>query len=117
MADHLRAPAPLWRRCPERLLAIEPPTVDRAVLHATQPEAKGIAPMVHFEALDLAFGDPVTLAPGGRHPMLMGPAEAVEKDIFPMIRGSRCRLERIGPRARGACTRTDLVTAPTGQDP
>jgi len=69
----------------DRLLGVETPAAERAMLHGTETDANGVSRMVHIEALDLAPGDPVTLAPGGMHLMLMGLTGKLEESgTFPL---------------------------------
>lgn len=69
----------------DRLLAVATPAAERAMLHGTETDATGVSRMVHIEALDLAPGDPVTLAPGGMHLMLMGLTGKLEEgSTFPL---------------------------------
>lgn len=69
----------------DRLLAVETPAAEKAMLHGTETDANGVSRMVHIEALDLAPGDPVTFAPGGMHLMLMGLVRKLEEgSSFPL---------------------------------
>lgn len=63
----------------DRLLGVQTPAADRAMLHGTETDANGVSRMVHVEALDLAPGEPVTFAPGAMHLMLMGLSEKLEE--------------------------------------
>lgn len=68
----------------DRLIGISTPVAESVVIHAVREE-DGINRMVHLPALDLPAGEPVTLAPGGMHAMLMGlDAKLVEGESFPM---------------------------------
>ena len=68
----------------DRLTGITTPVAEQVVVHATEEE-NGISRMVHVPALQLPAGEPVTLAPGGAHVMLMGlDAKLVEGESFPM---------------------------------
>lgn len=66
------------------LTGITTPVADQAMIHAVE-EAQGVNRMVHVPALDLPAGEPVTLAPGGTHVMLVGlDAKLVEGETFPL---------------------------------
>ena len=68
----------------DRLIGITTPVAEDVVIHAVREE-DGINRMVHLPALDIPAGEPVTLAPGGMHAMLMGlDAKLVNGESFPM---------------------------------
>lgn len=68
----------------DRLIGITTPVAKNVVIHAVREE-DGINRMVHLPALDIPAGEPVTLAPGGMHAMLMElDAKLVEGESFPM---------------------------------
>ena len=68
----------------DRLIGITTPVAESVVIHAVREE-DGINRMVHLPALDIPAGEPVRLAPGGMHAMLMGlDAKLVESESFPM---------------------------------
>jgi copper(I)-binding protein len=54
----------------DRLLAVEA-DFPRVMVHDTKVE-DGLATMFHIDALDIAPGETVELAPGGKHVMFMG---------------------------------------------
>jgi periplasmic copper chaperone A len=56
---------------PDRLVAIEA-DVPKAEVHTTETDASGVARMIAVEALEIAPGETVTLAPRGLHVMFMG---------------------------------------------
>lgn len=69
---------------PDRLLAAATPVAERAEVH-THMDEDGVMKMRPVEALELAPGEEVTLAPGGLHIMLMGlTAPLVDGDSFPL---------------------------------
>ncbi len=55
----------------DRLIAVSTPIAKRAALH-THKMDKGVMRMRPVEAIELAQGKTITLAPGGTHIMLMG---------------------------------------------
>ena len=68
----------------DRLTGITTPVANEAMVHAVEEE-NGVSRMVHVPALDLPAGEPVMLAPGGAHVMLLGlDAKLVEGENFPM---------------------------------
>ena len=68
----------------DRLTGITTPVADDVVIHAVREE-NGINRIVHLPTLDIPAGEPVPLAPGGMHAMLMGlDARLVEGENFPM---------------------------------
>lgn len=76
----------------DRLLTVESPVADRVMIHATENN-DDINRMVHLDALDLPAGEPVALAPGGTHLMLMGLNERLTEGArFPLT----LRFERAG---------------------
>lgn len=67
------------------LIAIETPAALRVMLHGTETDANGVSRMAHIEELDLPPGEPVMLAPGGMHLMLMDLAAKLEEgSTFPL---------------------------------
>jgi copper(I)-binding protein len=58
-------------RDPDRLLAVRA-DFPRVTLHGTQTDAQGVTRMIPLEAIEIAPGATVTLAPGGMHVMFMG---------------------------------------------
>lgn len=69
----------------DRLIAVESPVAGHVMLHGTETDANGVSRMAHIEALDLPRGEPVTLAPGGMHLMLMALNEKLEEgSTFPL---------------------------------
>ncbi len=76
----------------DRLLTVESPVAARVMIHAVT-NRDGVNRMVHLDALDLPAGEPVVLAPGGTHLMLMGlKARLSEGARFPVTLG----FERAG---------------------
>ncbi|HET7409704.1 MAG TPA: copper chaperone PCu(A)C [Paracoccaceae bacterium] len=74
----------LESRTGDRLTGASTPAADELMIHAAE-EANGVSRMVHLPALDLPAGEPVTLAPGGMHLMLVGLAAKLEEGAsFPM---------------------------------
>ena len=72
----------LESRTGDRLTGISTPVADEVMVHAVREE-NGVNRMVHLPALDLPAGEPVTLAPGGMHVMLIGlSAKLVEARLF-----------------------------------
>ncbi len=78
---------------PDRLTGVEA-DFPRVMLHTTEMSG-GIARMSHVEAIDIAPGETVSLAPGGHHIMFMGlkgdPFEAGEEIPVTLI------FEHAGP--------------------
>lgn len=56
----------------DRLIGVEIPVAQSALLHQTQVGADGVASMSHVESLTIPADDTVVLEPGGYHIMLMG---------------------------------------------
>lgn len=68
----------------DRLTGITTPVAESVVIHAVKEE-DGINRMVHLPVLDIPAGEPITLAPGGVHAMLIGlGAKLIEGESFPM---------------------------------
>lgn len=68
----------------DRLTAVGTPVADEVLIHAVEEE-NGVRRMVHLPDLDLPAGQPVTLAPGVTHLMLIGLHEKLaEGGSFPM---------------------------------
>ena len=68
----------------DRLTGISTPIANEVTIHAFQ-EANGVSRMVHLSDLDLPPGEPLTLAPGSMHLMLLDlGAKLEEGDSFPM---------------------------------
>ncbi len=63
----------------DRLVEIASPIAGHVTLHAVETDAVGVNRMVEIEALNLPAGEPVTLAPGGMHLMLMSLSEKLEE--------------------------------------
>ena len=69
----------------DRLVAIETPAAATVLLHGSETDANGVSRMIHIEALAIAAGESLTLAPGGMHLMLMGLADKLEEgSSFPL---------------------------------
>ena len=56
----------------DQLVAITTPIAGNVTIHAVETGNDGVSRMVEIDALDLPSGEPVTLAPGSMHLMLMG---------------------------------------------
>ena len=68
----------------DRLTGVSTPVANEVMIHAVQEE-NGVSRMVHLPVLDLLPGEPVSLAPGSMHLMLVGlEAKLEEGDSFPM---------------------------------
>ena len=63
----------------DRLIAIESQAAGHIMLHSTETDANGVSRMMHIEQLDLPPGQPVLLAPGGKHLMLMNLGAKLEE--------------------------------------
>lgn len=97
----------------DRLIAVETPAAGRVMLHGSETDANGLSRMVHIEELDLPPGEPVTLAPGGMHLMLMGlAAELDEGATFPLI----LRFETAGERIVEVPVLGIAATGPEGAE-
>lgn len=71
----------------DRLVVASTPVAKRVMIHNLEA-SDGIARMKHLEELEIPAGQPVTLAPGGMHLMLMGlRGKLVEGTTFPMTLG------------------------------
>ncbi len=69
---------------PDRLLSISAPVAAKAELHESFSQ-QGVAKMREVAALPITPAEPVTLAPGGYHIMLMGLKQPLkEGDSFPV---------------------------------
>jgi len=67
------------------LIAARSPAARAVMLHGTPTDENGVSRMIRIEALAIAPGAPVTLAPGGMHLMLMGLAGKLEEGgTFPL---------------------------------
>lgn len=70
---------------PDRLLSVTTPVADRAELHEIM-QMEGMSHMHPVDALAVAPGKPITLAPGGTHIMLMGLHQGLaEGSAFPLV--------------------------------
>ena len=68
----------------DRLLGVETAIAKRAMLHATDHGADGVARMIHLDAIDIPADGTVLLEPGGLHIMLMGlTGPLTEGDMIP----------------------------------
>ncbi|MFU8866253.1 MAG: copper chaperone PCu(A)C, partial [Rhodobacterales bacterium] len=63
----------------DRLLSVNTPAAEKAVLHASETDSNGITRMIHLDVLELPAGEVVTLEPGGIHLMLMGLHEKLQE--------------------------------------
>jgi copper(I)-binding protein len=69
---------------PDRLVSAATPVAGMAEVHRTVEE-NGVMKMLPVDGIDLAPGQPVTLAPGGYHVMLMGLKQQLKQgDSFPL---------------------------------
>lgn len=69
----------------DRLVALNTPAAKTVMIHAVEADANGVSRMMHLDGLDLPPGEPVTLAPGGMHLMLMElPQQLEEGTHFPL---------------------------------
>lgn len=57
---------------PDRLIGVESGLAAMAMMHESRTDAAGIATMAHLEAVEIAPGETVVFAPGGKHVMFMG---------------------------------------------
>lgn len=74
----------LESRTDDRLTGATTPAADEVMIHSSE-EADGVSRMVHLPALELHAGEPVVLAPGGVHLMLVGLVAKLEEGTsFPM---------------------------------
>ena len=70
----------------DQLVAITTPIAGNVTIHAVETDNDGISRMVEVDGLDLPSGEPVTLAPGSMHLMLMGLSEKLEEGTdLPLI--------------------------------
>ena len=63
----------------DQLVAITTPIAGNVTIHAVETGGDDVSRMVEVVALDLPSGEPVTLAPGSMHLMLMGLSENSKK--------------------------------------
>ncbi len=71
---------------PDRLIGVETPAAQSAMLHQSMVDANGVASMAHVEALEIPAQDTVVLEPGGYHIMLMGLTQPlVEGQMVPAV--------------------------------
>ena len=92
----------------DQLVAIATPIAGNVTIHAVETGDHGVSRMVEIEALDLPSGEPVTLAPGSMHLMLMGLSEKLEEGtdlplILTFASGARMEVSVpiLGPGAMG----------------
>ena len=92
----------------DQLVAIATPIAGNVTIHAVETGNDGVSRMVEVDALDLPSGEPVTLAPGGMHLMLMGLPEKLEEGtdlplIMTFASGARVEVSVpvLGPGAMG----------------
>lgn len=57
---------------PERFIGVEAGFAGMAMLHESLVDANGISTMVHLDSVEIAPGETVAFAPGGKHVMFMG---------------------------------------------
>ena len=92
----------------DQLVAITTPIAGNVTIHAVETDDDGVSRMAEVDALDLPSGEPVALAPGGMHLMLMGLSEKLEEGTelpLTMTFASGARMEVsvpvLGPGAMG----------------
>lgn len=92
----------------DQLIAVTTPVAGNVTIHAVETGADGTGRMSEIDALDLPSGQPVTLAPGGMHLMLMGLSEKLEEGtelplILTFASGARMEVSVpvLGPGAMG----------------
>ncbi|MDD9745773.1 copper(I)-binding protein [Roseovarius sp. MBR-154] len=92
----------------DQLVAITTPVAGNVTIHAVETGDDGVSRMVKIDALDLPSGEPVTLAPGSMHLMLMGLSEKLEEGtdlplILTFASGARMEVNVpvLGPGAMG----------------
>lgn len=69
----------------DQLVRVASPVAGRVTLHAVETDAAGVSRMIEIEALNLPPGEPVALAPGRMHLMLMGLSEKlIEGAVLPL---------------------------------
>lgn len=74
----------LESRTGDRLTGATTPAAHEVMIHSSE-EVDGVSRMVHLPTLELPAGEPVVLAPGGVHLMLVGLAVKLEEGTsFPM---------------------------------
>ncbi len=93
----------------DQLIGDNTPVADNVTIHAVETDADGVSRMIEIDALDLASGEPVTLAPGGMHLMLMSMSVKLEEGAdlqLTMTFASGARMEVnvpvLGPGAMGS---------------
>jgi hypothetical protein len=70
----------------DRLIGVETPVAQSAMLHKTEVNADGVASMAHVEGIDIPANDTVVLESGGYHIMLMGlTQELTEGQMVPGV--------------------------------
>lgn len=70
----------------DRLIGVETPVAESAMLHKTEVNAEGVASMSHVEAIEIPANDTVVLESGGYHVMLMGlTQELTEGQMVPAV--------------------------------
>jgi copper(I)-binding protein len=70
----------------DRLIGVETPVAQSAMLHKTEVNADGVASMAHVEGIDIPANDTVVLESGGYHIMLMGlTQELIEGQMVPGV--------------------------------
>ena len=62
-----------------QLIGVTTPVAGHVTIHAVETDSKGVSRMIEIDALNLPAGEPVTLAPGGMHLMLMALTEKLEE--------------------------------------
>ena len=92
----------------DQLVAITTPIAGNVTIHAVENGDDGVSRMIGIDALDLPSGEPVTLAPGSMHLMLMGLSEKLEEGtdlplILTFASGARMEVNVpvLGPGAMG----------------
>lgn len=92
---------------PDRLIGVETPAAQSAMLHQSTVDANGVASMAHVDALEIPAEDTVVLEPGGYHIMLMGLTQPlVEGQMVPGVlifeQAGRIEMEFMVDPADGA---------------
>jgi copper(I)-binding protein len=63
----------------DQLISVTTPIAGHVTIHGVETDANGVSRMSAIEALNLPSGEPVTLAPGGMHLMLMSLTEKLQE--------------------------------------
>ena len=63
----------------EQLIGVTTPIAGHVMIHGVETDANGVSRMSSIKALNLPLGEPVVLAPGGMHLMLMALTDKLEE--------------------------------------